>query len=129
MWVPPAKLKAFCKLDLRYWPCCLKYIQLFGTVLVITILFPLKGTRSEEVGHATINTPSKNLSNHNLLGQDGHDKKSHGINKLASSTVATTDKANTRADVVSDNDGNVRPMTDKERLRTKLLNTNPPYDK
>ena len=20
MWVPPAKLKAFCKLDLRYWP-------------------------------------------------------------------------------------------------------------
>ena len=20
MWVPPAKLRAFCKLDLRYWP-------------------------------------------------------------------------------------------------------------
>ena len=80
------------------------------------------------MGDASINTSSNNLTNQHPLGQDGHDQQSHGITE-SSSTASTISKANEHKDVVSDSNGNVRNMTIKERLRNKLLNTKPPYDK
>ena len=74
-----------------------------------------------------INTPLNITSEQPLLGQDGHDQKNHGI--LESNSTVTNGPTSKPPWVVVASDGEVRNKTIKEKLRSKLLKTNPPYDK
>ena len=82
---------------------------------------PVYGQKPGDVIHTKINTPLKNESNQHLLGGDGHDQMSHGISQ--STTLAT------KITKPDSNEDEVRPMTIKEKLRSKLLSSKPPYDK
>ena len=82
----------------------------------------------EVVANVTkINTSIKDTPSKSLLGGDGHGQQDHGIVKSTSVTPKIVPSSESNEG--SNEKEETRPLTIKERLRYKLLNTKPPYDK